>query len=253
MKKRARFLLLGLISYFIFLIVTFPAAWAYRLIQNQLDGIQLGDVGGTVWFGSARVLKTDNFHLQNVDWEIRFLPLLLGRLELKLDSADEELKFNAYAGRTLGGTFYIRELQGQVPVATLQAKTPYSVPALQGQLIFDDLEIALSNGEIVKGTGHLLWKEATVTVGSPLELGAFSLQLETEAREITGKLKDAGGPLRAEGVVKLTPDGTYQFRGRFTPRDGNSDLGRNLRMLGAPNSTGDYEINYNGHLSVPAL
>ncbi len=253
MKKWLRFLLLGLIAYILFLLVTFPAAYAYRLVQNHLAGIQLGGVEGTVWSGSARVLKTDGFHLQNVGWEVRFLPLLLGRLELKLDSADKEIKFSTYAGRTLGGTVYLRGLQSQVSIATLQAMTPYSVPALQGQLISEDLEISLSDGMVVKGTGNLLWKGAAVTVGSPLDLGGFSLQLKTEAQEITGRLKDTGGPLQAEGVVKLMPDGAYQFRGKLTPRDGNSDLAQSLRMLGRPNKTGDYELNYNGHLPVPVL
>jgi len=253
MKRWIRFLLLGTIAYAVFLVVTFPAAHAYRLIHNQLSGVQLAGIDGTVWSGSAQVLKTDTLRLQKVDWEIRFLPLLLGRLELKLDSRDKELRFSTYAGRTLGGMVYIRGLQGQAPVATLQAMTPYSVPALQGELIFDDLEIALTDGKFVKGTGVILWKSAVATVGSPLELGGFSLELKTEAKDITGVLKDTGGPLQAEGMLKLAPEGSYQFRGRFTPRDGNSELARNLRMLGAPSKTGDYELNYNGRLPVPAL
>ena len=253
MKKWIRFLVLGSIAYVVFLVVTFPAAHAYRLIHNQLNGVQLGGLDGTVWSGSAQVLKTKTLRLQNVGWEIRFWPLLLGRLELKLDSMDKELRFSTYAGRTLGGMIYVRGVQGQVPVATLQAMTPYSVPAVQGDLIFDDLEIGLSDGKIIKGTGELLWKGAAITIGSPLKLGGFSLELKTEAKDITGVLKDTGGPLQAEGILKLGPEGSYQFRGRFTPRDSNSELARNLRMLGAPNKTGDYELNYNGQLPVPVL
>ncbi len=253
MKKWLRFLLLGLAAYVVFLVVTFPAAYAYRLIEDRLEGtVRLGGIDGTVWSGSAQALKTDGLYLENIAWSIRFWPLLLGRLELELDSADKALKFSGYTGRTLGGTVYIRKLQGQTPVATLQAMTPYPVPALQGQLIFGDLEIALSDGRLVKGAGNLLWEGATITVGSPLELGGFALELTTQDQDITGVLKDTGGPLQAEGTVKLTPEGSYQLKGKLTPRDGNGPLAQRLRMmLGAPGPAGDYEVNHTGQLPAP--
>ncbi len=253
MKKRVRYVLLGVIAYGVFLVVTFPAAYAYRLIQNQLDGIQLGSVDGTVWSGSAQILKINDFYLQDIDWKIQFLPLFLGRLELKLNSADKEFKFSTHAGRTLGGMVYIRGFQGRFPVASLQAMTPYPVPALQGQLVFDGLEIALTDGKYVKGTGELLWKEAVATVSSPLDLGGFAVELKTEGQEITGMLKDTGGPLQAEGVLKLSAEGRYQFNGKFTPRDGGGKLAQNLRMLGSPGPAGGYELSYDGHAPVPAL
>ncbi len=254
MKKWIRYLLLGVVAYGAFLALTFPAAYAYRLIHEQLNGVQMGGIEGTVWSGSARTLGINGFYLQNVGWEMRFLPLLLGRLELKLDSTDKEFRFSTYAGRTLGGKVYLRGFQGQFPVASLQALTPFSVPAVGGELVFDALDVGLADGKYLEGAGNIFWKEASVTVGSPLELGGFAVELKTEEKEITGILKDTGGPLRAEGVLKLSPEGSYHFSGRFTPRNGEEgELARNLRMLGPPDPAGSYVLEYTGQLPAPVL
>ena len=146
-----RLLLLGIGAYLLFLVVTFPAALAYRAIEERLNGISLSGVSGTVWSGSARRLQAGNLRLQNVRWRVRFWPLLTGRAELALGSRDEEMRFDTLVGWSIGGKRYLRELEGHVSVARIQRMTPYRVPVLEGELAFGGVGVALAQGKLVEG------------------------------------------------------------------------------------------------------
>ncbi len=252
-KKWLRLLLLGIGSYLLFLVVTFPAAYAYKAISGRLNGVSLSGIEGTLWSGSARHLQAGKIQLQEIHWQVRFWPLLMGRAELALDSRDKGMNFETYLGSTLGGKRYLRQLQGRFPVAAVQRMTPYPVPVLDGELVFEGVDVALAEGKLVEGEGVARWQNAAIKMGTPIPLGSFSLELKTEGQQIGGQLRDTGGPLQAEGSVAVTPDGAYHFKGVFTPRDGSSDLARKLRMLGAPDASGGYTLEYSGKLSIPAL
>ncbi len=253
MRRWVRLALFGLVAYLFFLVATFPAAHAYRLLREESGaGVAMAGIDGSIWSGTARTVQLGGkVRLQNVHWEVHFLPLLLGRLELELSSRDRDLQLNTRAGKTLGGTLYVEGLHGRLPIARVQALTPYPVPRLRGELIFDGLDAALADGRIVKGAGRVRWNGAAAVVGSTLQLGGFTLDLKTDKQQIIGKLRDNDGPLQVEGLLTLEPDGTYHLGGRVTPRDSSSDVAQNLRILGVPNKAGGYELNYSGKLAIP--
>ncbi len=254
MRKRwRRYLLLGVGAYLLFLVVTFPAAYAYIAIRDGLDRVTLSGIEGIVWSGSARHLRAGAIQLQNIHWQVRPWALLMGRAELMLDSQGEGMDFETFLGRTLGGGFYLRELRGQVPVTAIQRMTPYPVPVLEGELVFEDLRVSLAQGKFTEGDGVIRWQGAAIKMGSSLELGGFSLELKTEGQQIRGLLRDTGGPLQAEGSLNVTQEGAYRLQVVLTPRDGNGELAQKLRMLGAPRADGGYVLEYAGQLSIPAL
>jgi len=252
-KRWLRFLLLGLGAYLFFLAATFPAAYAHRIVRDGLSGVTLSGVEGTIWSGNVRHLQAGVFQLQDLHWKVKFWPLLLGRLELALDSRDKEVEFKTRVGRSLGGSFYLSELYGSTSMASLQQMTPYRMPVLQGKVLFEGMKAVLAQGKLVEAEGTIRWQGATIKMGSPLELGNFSIELETGDQQVTGRLRDTGGPLQAEGSLKITQEGAYQFEGTFIPRNGSSELARKLRMLGAPDANGGYTLNYAGQLPIPLL
>ncbi len=254
MKKRwLRFLLLGVGAYFLFLIATFPAAYAYKVVKENLKGVSLSGIDGSIWSGSAYQLRAGKMHLQEIQWRLNPWPLMLGRVELKLAGRDEGTDFRVLVGRTLGGEIYFRGLNGEMPVGTLQRMTPYSVPALEGELLFENVKMGLAEGRIVEAEGVVFWQEAAVKVGAPVKLGNFSLELQTENEKIVGEIRDAGGPLQAEGYLNLAPEGAYQLKIVLTPRESDGVLAKRLRILGSPDVNGSYTLQYSGNLAIPAL
>ena len=254
MKGRwLRFLLLGVAAWLLFLVITFPAGHAYRLMRERMSGISLAGLDGTVWSGSAEQVRIQEVTLRNVGWSVRLWPLLLGRAEVALQIQDDALRMDGNLGRTLGGDLYLRQLRGRLPVTRVQQLTPYRIPKLEGELHLEDLDLATADGGLRELSGKVSWSDAVLTFGSPLELGGFTLQLQTDDDGINGMLQDSGGPLQAEGKLKLAPDGKYSFEGLFTPRDGKGELASRMAMLGTPAESGGYRLNYSGQLPLEKL
>ncbi len=252
-RRWQRFLLLGAAAWLLFLVATFPAAHAYRLLQEHLPGVVLSGIEGTLWSGSADLLQAHGVRLENLEWEMRLWPLLLGRLDVALQVREKELQLKGHLGRTIGGALYLEQLQGRIPISRIQELTPYRVPELGGVLRFENLEISLADGLLRRLSGEVQWSGARLTLGSPLELGGFVLQLQSDSGQTTGTLRDNGGPLQAEGVLKLTPEGEYSFNGVFTPKDSSSELAGRMRMLGSPNAAGGYPFEYSGRVPLARI
>jgi hypothetical protein len=54
-----------------------------------------------------------------------------------------------------------------------------------------------------------------------------------------GQLRDLNGPLSVTGVVRLSPDGSYELAGSVAPKpDADPDLARVLQLLGTPDAEG---------------
>ncbi len=254
MKRRwLRLLLLGVVSWLLFLVITFPAGHAYRMVQERTEGISLAGVDGTLWSGSAELVRVQGITLRNVGWQIHLWPLLLGRTEVALQIRDDALRLDGDLGRTLGGELYLKRLQGRLPVARVQQLTPYRVPALEGELRLEELELSAAEGVLRGLGGKVSWSDAVLIFGSPLELGGFTLQLQSDDNGITGTLRDSGGPLQAEGKLSLHPDGKYSFEGLFTPRDGKGELATRMAMLGTPAESGGYRLSFSGRLPLNGL
>ena len=79
--------------------------------------------------------------------------------------------------------------------------------------------------------------------------GSFEINFETTADGIKGVLKDTDGPLQANGILMLKPDGSYQFTASFTPRDATrNDIKQAL--LGNPSPAGKITISRSGKLQL---
>ena len=82
-----------------------------------------------------------------------------------------------------------------------------------------------------------------------LALGDFHIQMETLQSGVKATLSDSGGALRAQGVAMISPDGNYQFSGKFSARDpGQANLQQYLRMLGPMGPDGRVSVTSNGRI-----
>ena len=82
-------------------------------------------------------------------------------------------------------------------------------------------------------------------------VGSFEINFETTADGVKGVLKDIEGPLQANGVIMLRPDGSYQFTASFTPRDARrNDIKQGLRFIGNPDPAGKVTTSQTGKLQL---
>lgn len=92
------YLVLGLLTFLLTLVVTVPLHFVWRFVEPQLQGlpVQISQVRGSVWQGSARVRVPQLLELGEIDgrWQLQPAALLLGelKLQLKFDTPDLRLR-----------------------------------------------------------------------------------------------------------------------------------------------------------------
>ena len=245
--KRIGLTLVG--AYLVFLIITAPAALAFDTLRARLAPLNLSDVSGTLWSGQAGTLSFAALHLTNLDWSVNPFGLLLGRIESRVTLNDGALHGKATLGRTLGGTMYLTDLDADAELQALQSSGLLKIMVpVNGQAQFALRKLRYTDGKLTAIEGTIDIKQAATLVPQ-LALGDFQLQLETQQAGIKATLSDRGGALRANGVAMISPDGSYQFTGTFSPRDPNqTNLQQYLRMLGPMGTDGKVSVNTSGKI-----
>ncbi len=249
MKEGMRMGLTLVGAYWVFLIITAPAALAFDKLRARIAPLNLSDISGTLWSGHAGTLSYANLRLSDLNWSVHPFGLLLGRLESGVKINDSALHGSGTLSRTLGGTLFLTDLNGRAELQALQSSGLLKILLpVNGQAHIALRNMRVADGHITAAEGMIDIKHAATLV-PPLTLGDFHIQLETQPAGIKATLSDRGGALRAQGVALISPDGRYQFTGTFSPRDPNqANMVQYLRMLGPMGTDGRVSVNTNGHL-----
>ncbi|MEQ6340866.1 MAG: type II secretion system protein N [Gammaproteobacteria bacterium] len=247
-----RYAAFALLIYLAFLLITMPAARAYALLKERIAPLQLYELEGTAWSGKAALAVAGARQFQAVSWHVHPWALLLGHTEVALDFDEAGRHTQAVAGRTLGGGIYLRDIETRLPATALENMLNISGTGLDGTLNIALAEVAFADKKLSTVNGTLTWSNAGL-MSPKTALGNFVMTLETSGQEIKGVLKDSpGSPLRAEGLLRLKPDGAYQFTGNLSLRDpGRPDLEQALRFFGSPGPGGKVAISTQGMMPLP--
>lgn len=250
-----RYIAFGLLAYLAFLCIMLPAGRGYTMVQEKLLPLRIYQINGTVWSGNAGMIVTGARQLQEFTWTLRPWMLFLGRLEAAVRFNEAGRHTQAVIGRTLGGTMYLADVETHLPPTALESALNIPGSGLDGVVDVALSNVKFTNGQLTALDGTLSWNNAGlfVTRTSPkTKLGGFTITLETVGKEIKGVLRDdPGSPLRAEGVLRIKADGTYQFTGALSLRDaGRADLTQALRLFGSPGPGGKINLSTSGTIPL---
>lgn len=253
---RWRYIVFALLAYVIFLCAMLPAERGYNLVKEKIAPLRLYQIHGSVWSGSAGIAVTGARQIQNFQWTLHPWMLLLGRIEASVEFNEAGRHTQAVVGRTLGGTLYLADVKTRLPPTALENALNIPGSGLDGAVDVALAEVKFTDGQLTVLDGTLSWNSAGlfVTRTSPkTKLGSFTMTLKTTGKEINGVLKDdPASPLRAEGILRIKPAGTYQFTGALSLRDASrADLAQALRLFGSPGPGGKITLFASG--TVPLL
>lgn len=167
---RARwYLLLGLLTFLITLIITVPLHFVWRFVEPQLQGlpVHISQVRGTVWQGNMRVALPALPELGDIEgkWQLQPVGLLAGKLQLSLNLETSDLRLQlplsftakqvvvdgaqGYLDFTPLKPIFMRErgnAEGAVELRNLQAKIslePLLIQELAGQMTYTGGAVSL--------------------------------------------------------------------------------------------------------------
>ena len=244
---RGKFFLVGLVFYFIFLIVQAPAyvlnQFLSQATQNQ---IVLEKPTGTVWRGSASRLVIQaplgaRIPFDVVHWKLLPLSLLRGELALNLSIANAR-----YPAR---GTFafakqriHVKNLQAQLPPAALLAFAPqFNIWQPGGQFSVKADDFLLTQTEI-KGAAEILWVNATLNLVKIQPVGTYKLTVLGTSQGADVSLNTLAGPLDIQGTGQWSQNQRLRFSGVAKARSHGEQLAPLLKIMGQEEGNGLYKI-----------
>lgn len=250
MKRVLSLVAAGVLFYALALIATLPAGWAYHWGKPRLGGaLVLSDVGGTVWRGRARAARAGDFEVEKLRWDVRPSALLLGRMSTALAFTYQGQPGRLIVNRHLGGGVSFTDVDLLLPARSLQGLVRLPGAELGGVVVVKLDALGLTQGRIASAGGTLTWNRAAVVKPVPALLGGFGMTLSTGEDGITGTVKDTGGAVQANGLLKLKPDGNYDFTATFVSRDPKQPLiAQGLQLFGQPGPDGRVKVDTKGAL-----
>lgn len=252
MKRVLGYSLLGLTAYIFFMVVQFPATTFVDWVTSAVPGLTVQQVSGSAIQGTAQdVHLRGSTRLTSVTWKMRFLPLLLGRLEYRIGVSETDVQLDAIVGTGLFNRHWrVIGMEGQLPVSKALAVVSQTPPLLNGEITFDEAGVSWDDkGVIQAADGAVNLVNTRTTFADPFQIGSFNAELSAETPNLLAALEDSGGPLQFSGMLSLAPDGRYQLVGRASLRDdADNRLRDTLNVLGQPNGDGQWQLDLSGVL-----
>ena len=250
MKRGLVFFGVGLVLYAVALVATLPAGWVYHWAKERASGaVELSDVSGTLWQGRARSARVGDLQVEKLRWDVRAWALALGRVSTGLEFMYQGQPGRMISSRHLGGKWTMADVDLLLPARSLQGLLRLPGTELSGLVDVKLESLALDQGRIAAAQGAVTWDKAAVVKPVPVLLGGFGLTLDTVESEISGAMKDTGGAVQADGLLKLKPDGTYEFTATFVSRDPRQPvIMQGLQLFGQPGPDGRVKVNTKGAL-----
>jgi general secretion pathway protein N len=235
----------GVAVFIVGLVALFPARVAYRLLGPA--ELHLAAIEGTIWQGTAREGEAAGVYFRDLEWMLRPLGLLGGRLALDLSVSPAGGFLETRARIGAGGSIELDDLEGAVSIAALQTVVP--TPGIEGNVRLSIDRLAFENGFPVAADGIVDVVSLVVRGLSPSPIGDFRAQLTTGDDAITGSLEDTGGALDLAGSVRLGADRRYVLDGLVAPTpQASSALVNQLQFLGSANERGQRPFRLEGQL-----
>jgi general secretion pathway protein N len=235
-----------------------PARWVLPRIEPRLHGLQLQQLQGTVWNGSAGQLRGADGHvLGRLQWHLSRLALL-GKMRLQVDLEGPQLGLAAMIRRSSADQIELSEVTLRAGLNLLDQRTtsPFGQP--RGELQLHIEHALLQGGWPLQLQAEAHWHDAAMqTKNGLVALGELSAQAQAQGGIVQAQLHDDGkGPLQVDGQLQVIPLG-WRLDATLLARTADPALHRWLQQLGQPDSAGRVHIQRKGGLasgsSTPAV
>lgn len=245
MISRYRYVIIGMITLIVGLLVIFPARVAYQWFAPQ--GIALSGIEGSIWSGQAREGEVGGVYLRNVNWRMHPLALFTGKLGygLEADAASGFVDGDVAIG--LGGKAELSDLTASLSLQALQETI--GMPGLSGMATIQFERLVFDNGIPIAADGTLQVADLRAPMIYRAAIGGFRADFFTQDTGVMASVEDTDAILDLAGSLSLSADRTYQFLAQIAPKADTPDqLREQMRFLGSANDRGQYELRLEGQL-----
>jgi general secretion pathway protein N len=248
---RGRLMLAGIAAYLLFLLVTLPAT----VLSTQLarHGVTSTSTSGSVWNGQMNGLQAGVLNLGNVEWHMRFLPLLTGRLAADINLTQSDGFAQSRVGVGFTGNITFTDLSATLPLQSIVGSGGLpggwvgTAQARFSELVFKDAWPVAAHGtlDVIDLSGP---------ARQPSNLGAYRLTFPADATvsadALLGKLEALeGAVVDVTGTLKFAAGRSYLLDTMVAAR-GNApqNIAQGMQYLGSPDAQGRRPFSVSGTL-----
>lgn len=259
MKFNLRLITLGLIAFFVFLLVSAPATIVTGTV-SRYAAVKFSHVSGTVWRGQAGSISARGIVVGPVSWKIHPWRLLRGELAsdimIESEGTANDVTGSLWLGLALPGVLRIRDAD-----INADAKWAFATAAIPivatGRIVVQIRDLNARERSLPEIDASVRWANAGVSYPQKYQLGAYNIALqhepETDPQHIVADISDESRVLHINGQAQLDGQGQYQLD-VLVSADANApeDIKRVLPMLalwGTQQKDGSVKVQHNGRLS----
>jgi len=218
------------------------------LLEQGTAGLHLQSVSGTLCSGKAERVFISGLGMGPVTWTLRPLPLLLARLEYRVDLKDPGFLGEGVVGAGLDGHVYLHDLKMELkPDPLVSHFLPLHVQTSGPvTLLIESMEFV--DGFTRELSGHVDWIDARIVEPVAMSLGHVEANFHNEGNTIICRLSGSG-ETALSGDFSLTQEGAYRLNLLLTPgAEVSSDVVDALKTFGQARPGGAYLITDSGRL-----
>ena len=243
MKRIILSLLFFLVGLTLFLIATLPARFGLKYLPDNIP-VQVTGAQGTIWNGEAANIRWQNKSLGRLTWQLHVLPLFKAQLTTNFTLTGSDLNAQGVASVTTDKSIQLTNTQLHAELAALPIPTAQLLVTPEGSLNAVVRNLVYANKLVQTADADFFWKPARISSPVKYDLGEIELKVMGENAELTGKLDSRDGPIKANGTLDLSAQGSLKANILLTPTQTTpKELRDMLPILGKPDSHGAIGLN----------
>lgn len=247
MKSGFKWVSLSLVVYLIFLVVKLPAALVLSHLQLG-NNINLSGISGTIWQGHAKRVQVNGLPIFDVNWDLSFLPLLVGNISADIKAGNirdvEQISANGFVS-VAGDRLQVDNLLAYLPTDLVISLLPLPIPVqADGRFKVKLDQVDYQAGcKVFNGTGQWINANFTGATGV-IDLGSFDAELSCQDGSIVVQVNP---PNRFGLTAKASIPANLRFaiEGRFKPEESlPKEVHQAAQFFGNPDAQGYYPIKF---------
>jgi len=245
MLTRSRFVIIGVITLLLGLVVIFPARVAHHWFTPA--GVAISGIQGSIWRGHALEGEMGGIYVRNLNWRMRPWQLFTGELAYSVEADALSGFINGDVAIGVGGSASIRNLTASLSLQSVQSIVRMS--GLDGTANLQFERLVFENGIPVAADGTLEVANLLAPLIHRSPVGGFRAEFFTQESGVMASVEDTDAIVDLAGSLSVSADRTYRFLAQVAPKSTTpEDLREQMRFLGTPNERGQYELRLEGQL-----
>lgn len=248
-QHKLKFIILCVLFYLGLLLNQLPAVQVVQRLELP-NNISLQQVSGSIWNGQVKTAHINGIPLRNIQWQLNFLPLLLGQAnaDVKIGAnSPSEIQFTGNVKVNANQYLTITSGNLQLPTDMVVAKMPLPFPVLaegRFQLSNIALRYQLANQVCDELSAEGEWRNASVLgTNGMIPLGNFAADLSCPTQMVELVIQP-NNKLNLSATVQLSPTGKVQVSGKFKPdNDLPPEVQQAAVLVGRLDNQGYFSIN----------